>query len=209
MNDSTAIAVIVDKSGSMYSKREDVIGGFNTFLKEQQELPDQATLTLIMFNTDYKVVFLDKPLKDVTPLTDEDYQTGGNTALLDAVGTCIDTLGKKLAETPNEKRPSKVIVVIMTDGEENSSREYTYKDIQDKIEHQREKYNWEFLFVGAGIDAFKGAHDLGISMDKALSVSNSSAGVRSAYCNVSVGVKRYRKSGKVGNFSSSSSGDSK
>lgn len=197
MKDATAIAVVIDKSGSMSSKKADVIGGFNEFLTEQQEVDGEATLTMIQFDTKYDVRYVAKDIQKVKPLNGSTYSPGGNTALLDAVGRCIDELGSKLEGTKEKDRPDKVIVVIFTDGQENSSKEYGLDRIKEMIDHQRDKYKWEFLFVGAGLEAFAGGRLLGIDSAFMAQVSDDSKGHRAAYNIASSGVTRYRHGGSA------------
>ena len=141
------IICIIDRSGSMGIIKNDAIGGFNTFLEEQKKLPGEATLTYIQFDTEYEVVHENKPLKDVQPINGSIYIPRGRTALLDAVGKTIDATGRRLANTPEENRPEKIIVAILTDGEENASHQYNLSKIKEMIKHQKEKYSWEFIFL--------------------------------------------------------------
>ncbi len=187
------IVCIIDRSGSMGSIRDDAIGGFNTFLAEQKKLPGEATLTYIQFDTEYEVVHENAPLNDVPPIDETVYVPRGSTALLDAVGRTIDATGKRLANMPEEHRPETVIVAILTDGEENSSREYDLARIEDMIRHQKEKYSWEFIFLGANQDAFAEAAKIGIDRKDAYNFAATAEGVRDACGNMSRAVKFYRK----------------
>lgn len=164
----TEIICILDRSGSMGPIRDDSIGGFNTFLEEQKQIPGEALLTLVLFNEDYKVVYRSVPISEARPLTREDFVPGGSTALLDAIGKTIIATGERLAAMPEDKRPGKVLVGILTDGEENASREFSRSKIFDTITHQRERYAWEFAFLAVGQDAFAEAGRIGIS--KAMTV---------------------------------------
>jgi hypothetical protein len=156
------IICVVDRSGSMGSIREDAIGAFNTYLEGQQKSPAEILLTYAQFDDVYEVVHNGKAIKDVPKLTHETYVPRGSTALLDAVGKTIDTVGARLAATLDGERPERVLFVIITDGGENSSREYTRKQVFDKISHQRDTYKWEFVFLAAGQDAFDEAQAIGI-----------------------------------------------
>ena len=187
------IICIIDSSGSMDLIKNDAIGGFNSFLDEQKKLPGNATLTLIQFNTDYNVIHENKPLSDVNPISDKDYIPMGSTALLDAVGKTVDSTGRRLANTPEENRPEKVIVAILTDGQENASRSYDLSKISDMISHQKEKYSWEFIFLGANQDAFAEAAKIGIDSKDTINFAASSDGIRTAYSNMSDSVRAYRK----------------
>jgi len=187
------IICIIDSSGSMDLIKNDAIGGFNSFLEEQKKLPGEATLTLIQFNTDYNVIHENKPLSDVNPISDKDYIPMGSTALLDAVGKTVDSTGRRLANTPEENRPEKVIVAILTDGQENASRSYDLSKISDMISHQKEKYSWEFIFLGANQDAFAEAAKIGIDSKDTINFAATNDGIRTAYSNMSDSVRAYRK----------------
>lgn len=191
----TRIAVILDRSGSMQVVRDATIEGFNEFVKGQKAEPGDATLKLVQFNTDYEEVF-DKPIQKAHKLSRESFQPIGGTALLDAQGRTIDELGKELAALPEHERPSKVIVVTITDGEENSSLNYTRAQVAEMIEHQREVYGWDFVFLGANQDAVKVAATMNIPVYSAMSYSASNLGTQNMMAAVSnyVGVSRSMKS---------------
>jgi uncharacterized protein YegL len=186
------IICVVDRSGSMGTIKNDAIGGFNTFLEAQQELPGDAKFTLILFNHKYDTIYNGTPIKEVKKLTSRAYITDGNTALYDAVGRAIDTVGVRLANTPEEDRPEKVIVAILTDGEENSSREYNLEQINNMIKHQKEVYSWEVVFLAANIDAVATAQTLGIQAKDAFNFVATGKGVRAAYGDMSRSVSQYR-----------------
>ena len=191
--DFSEIICIIDRSGSMGSIRNDSIFGFNTFLQEQKKLPGEANLTLILFDDEYLVVHNNVNIQDVPELTEKTYVPRGWTALLDAIGKTIVTVGERLDKTPEENRPEKVIVAILTDGEENDSEEYTSKEkINEMITHQREKYNWQFIFLGANQDAFKTGGSLGINSADTFNFAANSVGTRSAYNNMTKTVSSYR-----------------
>lgn len=190
--DFTLIAVVLDKSGSMGNTRNDTIGGFNTFLDTQKKAPGEALMCLYQFDSYYKPTYEFKPIKDVTPLTFEDYTPNGGTALNDAIGKTIDSIGKKLADMKEEERPSKVIIAIMTDGEENESKTYSKLDIKTRIEHQTNVYSWEFVFLAANQDAIVSGAQLGISAASALSYSHSRGGYQSAFKTLGSSVTRSR-----------------
>jgi uncharacterized protein YegL len=188
----TEIICIIDRSGSMSIIRDDAIGGFNTFLEEQKKIPGEASLTLVQFDTEYEIVHENKHLTDVPPLTIASYIPRGATALLDAIGKTIDSVGLRLSNTPKDKLPAKVIVAILTDGEENSSKQYTNEKIKSMIEHQTEKYSWEFIFLGANQDAFATAGMYGIPVINTVSFVSTGAGVRDAYTQMSNITTSYR-----------------
>ena len=192
------LVFIIDKSGSMHSLTADTIGGFNSMLESQKKEDGDAFVTTVLFDTEYKVFQDHVNIKDARFMTDVDYVPGGMTALLDALGYAIDSVGKRLAETPEEERPENVIFTIITDGLENSSKEYTKSVVKEKIEHQQSKYSWKFVFLGANMDAVKEAGGLGIQGAYARGYTCSKKGLDSAYKGMSmaVGVVRKRKSYK-------------
>jgi Mg-chelatase subunit ChlD len=159
------IICVVDKSGSMQTIRAEAIGAFNAFLGEQKKHPGEATFTLTLFDTKYDVRLSGKPIADVQDLTEESYVPGGMTALLDAVGRTIDEVGARFAKMEEDARPERVILAIITDGQENSSREYTRQQVSEKIKTQRDDYKWEIVFLAAGEEAVAEARGLGIAAD--------------------------------------------
>ena len=159
----TEIIAIVDRSASMDSVKGEAIAGFNAFLKKQQESEHgRCLLTYCQFNTEYEIIHNGVPIEDIPPLTEKTYVPTGMTALHDAVCRTIDAVGERLAKTPEEKRPGNVTVVILTDGEENSSREYSGIYTQQKVKHQTDKYNWSFVFLGQNVNAFHAGRMLGL-----------------------------------------------
>jgi ADP-heptose:LPS heptosyltransferase len=186
------IICIIDRSGSMASISNDAIGGFNTFLEEQRKVPGEATLTFVQFDTEYEIVHENKPLQNVPELNHDTYQPRGMTALLDAVGRTIDDTGRRLANMPEGSRPEKVIIAILTDGEENSSRKYDLGKVRELIKHQKDNYQWEFIFLGANQDAFAEAAKIGIDAKDSFNFAATEKGVRSAYTNMSASVAQYR-----------------
>lgn len=196
MRDATEIVVVMDKSGSMGVRQNDAIGGFNSFLEDQKKEPGEANMTLVLFDTTYNIPISGKPIKDVQPLTHETYRPGGNTALNDALARAIIETGKRLDDMPEADRPDKVICVVITDGEENSSKEHTKAQVQEMVKHQEEKYDWAFMYLGTGVDAFNEAMQLGIQKNMAANFAGGSIGTRSAYVGTSEAVKGYRSGGK-------------
>jgi uncharacterized protein YegL len=158
----TEIAFVLDRSGSMQPLVEQTISAFNQFLAAQQALPGQARFTLVLFDDIIETPIDALPVAEILPLDSRVYFTRGCTALLDAIGHTIDTLGQRLAKTPEPDRPGKVIVAILTDGLENASRRFSVRDINERIRRQRETYSWEFLFLGANQDAIASAVGMGI-----------------------------------------------
>ncbi len=192
--DLTEIAFVLDRSGSMNAIAGDAIGGFNTFLTQQQALPGDARLTLVLFDHEYQVTHSGVEIRSVPPLDERTYVPRGMTALLDAVGRTIDDVGKRLAATPEDQRPGKVIVAILTDGMENASRDYTNAKVAAMIRHQQEKYSWEFIFLAANQDAIKAAEAIAIQPKDAIAFQATGQGVRMAMARVSEETARRRGS---------------
>lgn len=191
----TEIVCIIDKSGSMESVKKDAIGGFNSFIDSQKKVPGEATLTLILFDTIYEVCYEGKNIKDVLNLNDTSYVPCGCTALLDALGKTINSVGARLSKTPEQDRPSKVVFVILTDGEENSSKEFTKKQINDMITHQKDIYKWEFIYLAANQDAIQEARSIGIATANAFNYVGTAQGTRHVYNVMSNTVANYRSTG--------------
>jgi len=186
------IVFILDRSGSMASIKNDAIGGFNSFLEEQKKVPGEANLTLVLFDHEYNLFYNGVKLQNAKPLDNSTYVPRGTTALLDAVGRTIDDVGVRLDSLPEEDRPEKVIVGILTDGFENASKDYTNTRISEMIDLQQKTYNWEFLYLGANQDAFSVAQSLNI---KGINTSNfvaNSIGTRSCFSDVSLRYSKLR-----------------
>ena len=205
MKDVVEIAFILDRSGSMGSMLVEAVSGFNGFVKEQQKVPGEANLTLVLFNQMYEVPYSSKRLADVKPLTQKAYYPNGTTALLDAVGRTIDDLGKRLAAMPEADRPRQVIVVILTDGLENASNDYKADRIKAMIGHQQAQYSWKFLFLAANQDAFASADAIGIPKSAAMNYSHTPDGYKDAYEATACCVRSLRTTGQ-GDLSSSGTG---
>lgn len=161
-DDLTDITMVVDRSGSMGTIRTDAEGGINSFIEQQKQEPGEALLTLVQFNTKYEFVHSGAPIKQVPAFK---LQPSGTTALLDAVGRAVNETGARLAAMDESQRPGLVVVVIVTDGHENASREFDRAQIRQMIEHQQSVYNWQFTFLAANQDAFAEGQSLGISAD--------------------------------------------
>lgn len=153
-NDFCEMVLVLDESGSMSSCKSDTIGGVNEFLKNQKRIKGKVNVTLIKFSDYYRVINDAVPLDQVVYLDEKNYVPSNTTALLDAVGKTVNSIGTRLLNTSEEDRPEKVIFVIITDGYENASNEFTRSQVFDLVTHQREKYRWEFIFLGADIDAW-------------------------------------------------------
>jgi hypothetical protein len=155
------IVIVLDRSGSMATVQADTIGGFNTFIKNQKaQALGEMKVTLAQFDDRYDIVYSGMDIKDVPLLTSQTYVPRGMTALYDAIGKTINEVGERLSHTPEKERPSLVVFVTLTDGHENSSQEFKQAQVKDMIKHQTDKYNWQFVFLGADQDAFQ-AESLG------------------------------------------------
>lgn len=193
--DSTLITVILDRSGSMGDvpgMREATIAGFNEFLQGQKSAPGAAQITLVQFDDHYQVDYLAVDIKGAPQLSHATYVPRGGTALLDAIGQTIIQTGKTLADLPEASRPSKVLMVIDTDGKENASREFNKLQIADMIREQTEKYSWEFVFLAANQDAIMTAASMGIAAGSALNVQATNAGVGNKFAAANAYATRSR-----------------
>ena len=166
-NNITELVFILDRSGSMAGLVSDTIGGFNSMLARQKLEPGTAYVTTVLFDTRLERIHDRLPRAEVPALTEEDYVPGGCTALLDAVGDTVRHIAGIHRYARPEDVPEKTVVLITTDGLENASRRYTLQEVKRLIEHEKEKYGWEFLFLGANIDAIETARGIGISADRA------------------------------------------
>jgi hypothetical protein len=196
--DYTHISVLLDRTGSMESIRDDIIGGFNTFLEEQQKELGEATMTLVQFDSQgpYEVVQDLKPLAEITKLTRETYVPRASTPLLDAMGRTINDLEKRLAGMIGDARPEKVVVVIITDGQENASRELRKDQVEKMIKERTEKDGWQFVFLSADLAAIGDALAAGFHADAMLMFTKTGQGTRDAYSSLSNQMINYRKGWK-------------
>lgn len=153
MKNKTDITIILDRSSSMNEVLDETIKGFNSFLDKQRESSESAVVSLYQFSTDFEPVYETMPLAHARNLSRTTFIPNGWTALLDAVGTTINRVGERLARLPEASRPEQVLIVIITDGEENKSRRFNKKQIEDMVKHQTDKYSWQFLYVGANLEA--------------------------------------------------------
>lgn len=193
-NNLSDITLVIDRSSSMSSIQSLAQAGINGFIQEQKLQPGEANLTLVQFDTEFDFLHKGTPIQQVG---NYHLKPRGSTALLDAVGEAIKSTGARLASLPEADRPGLVIFVIMTDGEENSSRIYSRAEIRQMVAHQQTVYNWQFTFLGANQDAFAEAAGLGINDDKG--TANFSPGkVEAAYDSTSSKVKRMRSQRQKG-----------
>lgn len=189
----TEIVFILDRSGSMSGLESDTIGGFNSMIAKQQKEEGEAIVSTVLFDDETDVIHDRVAIGDVKKLTEEDYYVRGCTALLDAVGGAIHHIGNVHKYAREEDRPAKTLFVITTDGLENASRHYSFKDVKRQIKRQQEKYNWEFIFLGANIDAIEVAGNMGISKDRAANYNCDELGTALNYQVLEAAVTRVRK----------------
>ncbi|MCH5188771.1 MAG: VWA domain-containing protein [Oscillospiraceae bacterium] len=188
----TEMVFILDRSGSMQGLEADTIGGYNSLLEKQKNVVGEAAVTTVLFDDRYEMLHDHAGIAKVDPMTARDYYARGMTALLDAVGKTINHVGNRHKYAPDSEVPSKTVVVIITDGHENASREFSLKQIKAMIERQKSKYGWEFLFLGANIDAVSAAADIGISADRSVNYRADSEGTAENFSSVSDAVRSVR-----------------
>lgn len=193
MKKRTELVFIIDRSGSMAGLESDTIGGFNRMIKKQRKEKGEAFVTTVLFDDQYEMIHRRKPIRQVSALTGREYYVRGGTALLDAVGRTIQYMICVQRNLKPEEKADQVIVVITTDGYENASREFTFGQIHKMISHEKEKYGWEFLFLGADIDAGREALKLGIAPDRSAACCNDSRGVKATYETVSAALSQMRR----------------
>ena len=190
----TELVFILDRSGSMSGLEKDTIGGFNSMIEKQKREDGQALVSTVLFDNESVVIHDRLPLDRVPPLTEREYYTRGCTALLDAVGGAIHHIGNVHKYARKEDVPEKTLFIITTDGYENASRRYDYEKVRQMIQHEKEKYGWEFLFLGANIDAAAEAKRFGISEDRAVTYKCDAAGTALNYDVISEAVCHVRAS---------------
>ena len=188
----TELVFILDRSGSMAGLEADTIGGFNAMLEKQKAEPGEAIVSTVLFDNRSEVLHDRLPLDRVPAMTRENYRVRGCTALLDAVGGAIRHIGNVHKYAREEDRPERTLFIITTDGMENASRRYDYRDVKAMIEQMREKYGWEFLFLGANIDAARAAARFGIRADRAANYHADHRGTEVIYSAVSEAVTAFR-----------------
>jgi len=188
----TEIIFLLDRSGSMGGLENDTIGGFNAFIEKQKKMPGETIVTTVLFDDRYEILWNGVDVKDIK-LTEKEYYVRGMTALLDAIGKTILDVNNRLSITEESRRPGKVIFVITTDGMENASKEFTYEKVRELIKQQTEKHNWEFIFLGASIDAVKEAGSIGVNRKDAYNFEASPEGVKRMYNVVCEEVKKRRE----------------
>ena len=192
-NNVTELVFILDRSGSMGGLESDTIGGFNSMISKQQKEDGEAVVSTVLFDDKCEVIHDRVKIADVKRMTEDDYYVRGCTALLDAVGGAIHHIGNVHKYAREEDRPAKTLFIITTDGLENASKQYSFKDVKKMIERQKEKYHWEFIFLGANIDAIEVAGNMGISRDRAANYNCDSEGTALNFECLEAAVTRVRK----------------
>ncbi len=196
--DLTELVFILDMSGSMQHLTDDTVGGFNSVLKEHNDGNGEVLVTTYLFNNESRMIHDRLPIAEVPPMTDKDYSARGCTALLDAIGEAMKHIVGIHRYAREEDIPEHTVFVITTDGMENASHKFSAEQIREMIRHEQEKYGWEFLFLGANIDAVETAAHFGIGRDRAVNFHNDSAGQRLNYEVVSDAVCCMRASEPIG-----------
>ena len=189
----TELVFILDKSGSMGGLEKDTIGGYNSMLEKQKAVPGECLITTVLFDNHYELLHDRIDIRAGSPITEKEYAVGGSTALLDAIGRTIHKIGNAQMNTADDYRAEKVMFVIITDGEENSSREYSAEKVKAQIQRQKEKYDWEFIFLGANIDAVETAGRFGIAPDRAQNYHADSEGTALNFRVMSDAVATFRE----------------
>lgn len=193
----TELVFILDRSGSMAGLEADTIGGFNSMIEKQKKVDGEAKVSTLLFDNVCEVLYDRVDLRDVRPMTERDYFVRGCTALLDAIGGAIDHIGRIHKYAREEDVPERTLFVITTDGMENASRRYDLTQVRQMIERQKSKYGWEFLFLGANIDALETARSFGIAEDYAVNYCNDSRGTEVNYQAIGEAVTHIRKNAKL------------
>lgn len=188
----TEIVFVLDASGSMYPLTADTVGGFNSMLAQQKQEAGEAFVSTVFFNHASTVIHDRVPIGEVSELTTEQYRANGSTALLDAVGSAIRHIGNVHKYARPEDVPEKTVFIITTDGMENASRRYSQRKVKQMIERQKEKYGWEFIFLGANIDAAETAQSIGIAEDRAVNYAASCEGTQMLFRGVARAVHAAR-----------------
>lgn len=175
------LVFILDRSGSMSGLEGDTIGGYNSMLKKQKEKPGDVKVTTVLFDDHDEILHNRLDMEAINSITNKEYYVRGTTALLDAMGKTIKKMVNFQKRTPEKKQSKQVLFVIITDGMENASREYSYEQIKEMVDYQKEKYGWEFIFLGANIDAYETANRFGIHRDRAVNYHADAKGTHLNY----------------------------
>ena len=188
----TEMVFILDRSGSMAGLEEDTIGGFNAMIEKQKKEEGEALVSTVLFSAESTVIYDRVDIRKIEPMTEKQYNVYGSTALIDAIGQAIHHIGNVHKYAREEDRPEHTIFIITTDGMENASHRYSSKEVKDMVQRQKQRYGWEFLFLGANIDAVETAGRFGIGADRAVRFRNDPKGIKLNYETVSrtVGMMR-------------------
>ncbi len=190
--DLTEVVFILDRSGSMYGLRADTVGGFNSMVDKQKAEEGEALVSAVLFNDTSEVLYDRVDIRKIEPMTETQYVPGGTTALIDALGDAIHHIGNVHKYAREEDVPEHTLFIIMTDGMENASHRYSADDVREKVKRQQEKYGWEFLFLGANIDAVETAKHYGFRGDRAARFHSDEAGTKLNYAVVSETIRKVR-----------------
>lgn len=193
----TELVFILDRSGSMAGLEADTIGGYNSLLAKQQKEDGECVITTVLFDHNYQLLHDRIDIRAIKPLTQEDYYVSGTTALLDAIGKTIQKIATVQKNTAKDYRAQKVMFVIITDGAENSSRHFSSAQIKKMINQQKERFGWEFIFIGANIDAVETAARYGIDSDRAVDYVADSEGTELTYSVMCETVSSLRRCGSI------------
>lgn len=189
----TDITMVLDRSGSMAHGADDTIGGVNKFLDDQKAAPGTATISLHQFDHEFDTLINAKDIKAAEHLSSKTFVPRGQTALLDAIGRSIKDTGSRLENSAEHDRAEKVVFVIITDGMENASHEFSHSQIKEMIEHQKTKYSWEFVFLGAELDAKHVASSIGINTANAMAIAGNAIGTHAMYASTSSNLRSFRR----------------
>lgn len=193
----TELVFILDKSGSMSGLKKDTIGGYNAMLEQQRKVDGECVITTVLFDNRYALLHDRIDIRAIQSISEKEYFVGGSTALLDAIGKTIHKIGTAQKNTAEDYRAEKVMFVIITDGEENASRHYSSVQVKEMIQRQKERYGWEFIFLGANIDAVETAGRFGIGADRAVDYVPDGEGTELNFRMMSETVAAFRECGAV------------
>lgn len=196
-NNLTEIVFLLDRSGSMSGLETDTIGGYNSILEKQRKEEGEANVTTVLFDDKFEMLHKRVSIQDTPKITEKEYYVRGCTALLDAIGQSIQYMGNVQKYAKEEDRAGKVLFIITTDGYENSSKEFNHEKIKKMIEYQKKEYDWEFIFIGANIDAVKTAKQFGIDEDYAANYVADSIGTELNYRAMNQAISSCRSEGRV------------
>ncbi|MBQ3761404.1 MAG: VWA domain-containing protein [Clostridia bacterium] len=196
-NGITELVFILDRSGSMGGLEDDTIGGFNSLIEKQRDVPGKCYVSTVLFDNVSEVLHDRRTLDEIGPMTRKEYFVRGSTALIDAIGGAIHHIGNVHKYARPEDVPERTLFVITTDGYENASHLYTADEVRKMVERQKEKYGWEFLFIGANIDSVQTAASYGIRPERAVDFHADKKGMDTVYCELASNIREYRRTSKL------------